>query len=162
MKPYFFILLFIATSSLTLPGCSEESLAVDEPVNLEWTEIANTAIFRANTRKRFFVFEHQQGLDNMLLGLTRPRSAPQVDFSKYKVVMLGIGGRGEGVGLSISSVEEFERYTQVNINFNHPGEHCIGTLIGYPPRLIFYKIKTRKEIIISEHLNLAHCEPRPR
>ncbi len=175
MKPHLlFILLVVVIFSTFLSGCSEESLAtndtgnsdqdneiplvINEPVNVEWGEIAKRGV-ADNTRKQFLIFEHQQGLDNMYLDTSR--SAPQVDFGEYQVVMLGIGEHGHEVSLSISSVEEFERYTLVHINSNRPGDHCVVPLYSVSAIATFYRIKTRKEIIISESLNLAHCEPQP-
>ncbi len=157
IKSCFLYLLFIVAIVSTLSGCSEESLTVDESVSVEWSEFARVGVADKDIHKQLLVFNHPQGLDNMLLALSMPQQT--IDFRQYQVVMLGIGQHGEGDGFSMRSAREFKHHTQVSVDFHRPSAYCAIPLIGHSPIAIFFKIKTRKEIIISEYLNVAYCEP---
>ena len=140
---------------LLLTGCGGTSKNVNSPVT--WSKIASSGHLENTTQKKYLVFDNQQGLDRALMELSLPQQ--DIDFGKYRVLMLGIGEHGDGSSLTINSIEEIDTHTKVIVDVNHPGKHCITIDIARSALNGFYKIESNKEILIVENLKLKECTP---
>ena len=81
-----------------------------------------------------------------------------VDFNNGQVLLVDMGIQPSGgYSIELASIEEFDTYVNVNINFLQPADNCIVTLALTNPYTFVY-VETQQEIRWSETTTTLDCE----
>lgn len=82
---------------------------------------------------------------------------PPVDFSTNSVLLVDMGERNSGgYSMVVTDVADYPNYVVATVTLTKPALGCTVTDLMTNPSQ-FVEIKTRKEILIREELNITHC-----
>jgi len=114
--------------------------------------------------KRFEIVQDSKVFEDIYYNHINPvgvdKELPYVDFANETLLALFLGQYGSyGVyDIKVTSIKEYDRYIEVEIQRNMPGNNCIsGDSLTSPATFVTIP-KTDKEIIFKEYANVKVCK----
>jgi hypothetical protein len=156
--------------ALPLLGCSDGSSSTGDSTGIEDNLNSTTSIevesealhqaeynqYAASTSKSAMVIRNANDYADELL--KRTSEAPKdVDFTEYTVLLLDMGQRSSGGhSIHMESALWEEDHIRVKVILQIPGNNCYVTdAITNPFEIL--KLKTRKDILVTEEINYTNC-----
>jgi len=72
--------------------------------------------------------------------------APEVDFSRYTLIVVGTGATSGGFGISIQNIVESRHSIRVSVLEKKPGHNCAGAAVSISPFVVASIPATSKKV----------------
>ncbi|MFT6899090.1 MAG: hypothetical protein ACJA13_003522, partial [Paraglaciecola sp.] len=150
-------LLILVPFIFQIQGCNGANAT--SPVPAVEYEILHEAQFNEyadSTNKSVMVIRSQTEYENALLKRTS-ETIKAVNFEEETIVLIDMGTRNTGGhAVDIQSFTEENDYIRAKVIFTLPADSCATTqAFTNPFKLI--KLKTTKDILVTEELNITSC-----
>ena len=150
-------LLILVPFIFQIQGCNEASAT--SPVVSTKYEILHQSQYNEyadSTNKSVIIIRSQLDYENELLKRTS-ETIKLVNFEEETILLIDMGARKSGgYDIDIQSFTEENDYIRTKIIYSLPGDNCSTTQANTNPFKLI-KIKTTKEVLVTEELSTSSC-----
>lgn len=150
-------LLILVPFIFQIQGCNEASATSPVPaIEYEILHEEQYNEYADSTSKSFLVIKSQTDYENELLKRTSEK-AEAVNFEEETIVLIDMGTRNTGgYTINIQSFTVENDYIRAKVLLTLPGDNC-GTTQALTNPFKLIKLKTKKDILVTEELSISSC-----